>query len=167
MENKDLIQERNEAIALTISDLALYLGQDFMIDEISQIYFDEPREGDYTTQCSTKLSQHTLQDIDQGLVIGKLMLRPLMSMVEQEELLLRNLRIYDINGTQPRWFETPLSIRALLAWGFDVFGWIEKGLAIEKKETATCNYCNRTEPCPDDYRPYPEGCFHPGCKIIF
>lgn len=164
MENIDSVQERNEAIALTINDLALYLGQDFMIDEISTVYFNEPHENDYTIQCSVKLSQHNLQDIDQELVTGKLMLRPLASMVEQEELLLRNLRIYDINGTEPRWFETPLSIRALLSWGFDIYGWIGKGLAIEKKEPSICNYCNRTEPCPDSYRPYPEGCFHPHAK---
>jgi len=113
--------------ASTAADLALYLGAPAIIEHASPYtfhFFDNG--GTYL------ISGNLLNEVGKGEIIAKPILRPLSDITEED--MEEKDRIFErhVGAKYAMIMATADFCKYLLSRHFDLFGWIESGLAIDK-----------------------------------
>jgi hypothetical protein len=136
MEKTISIQERNEAMTLSIQDLAMFYGCPINSDWYG--WEGKILDAGILREIKEDHKAHTIKPI----------LRPLSSMTDIEAIELAKLQ-YPGRGNNPEklyiglrnelingtWGGSHTTCKYLLQNGFDIYEWIEKGLAIEYNKT--------------------------------
>ena len=121
---------------MTFTDYHLYIGQECIEVEtgnrlrFSSIdYCTKDREITMITVRDERDDEWWVLNEDENITRIKLLLRPLESMTEEEHTELQKLMRLVTDGI---YVDTPESFRWLLSKGFDLFGGIKAGWAIDK-----------------------------------
>ncbi len=104
---------------LTVQDLAMFLGCDLKHNDLDYL------DGELTPELLAKL--HT----EQRWKFYKPILRPLSDMTDEEEKYLRDALISALSQEEHQ-RQVAENFKYLIQKHFDVFGWIKKGLALDK-----------------------------------
>lgn len=115
---------------LTAADLALYLGAICMVEKSDGNIVCDYDDGGMYLMSAALIHLHGA-----GKIVAKPILRPLSDMTEEEEMEVQYL--VDIQGFGYDALIGAKITQYLLSRHFDLFGWIEAGLAIDKTKLET------------------------------
>jgi hypothetical protein len=110
---------------LTVQDIAMFYGCMVKYESVSE-YFGRFRN--YKVGSIYCLKAQILEGIQQEHIF-KPILRPLSDMTETEK---REVEGCLMDDYEFGFLHKPFTVKYLISKHFDVFGWIEKGLAISK-----------------------------------